>query len=91
MHGSFGVTFSLVYFQATGGSGQYSWASDATTIASVNTRGLLTTTTDTGMTQVRAHDSENSMHFGVAQVIKAFNNVSHLKTAPHDVIVRLLF
>ena len=57
-----------LYFQAAGGSGRYSWTSDATTIASVNTRGLLTTTTDTGVTEVKAHDSANAMHFGVAQV-----------------------
>ena len=53
---------------AAGGSGHYSWTSDVTSIASVNTRGLLTTATDTGMTEVKAHDSSNSMHFGVAQV-----------------------
>ena len=54
--------------QATGGSGQYSWTSDVTTVATVNARGLLTTTTDTGMTEVKAHDLENPMHFGIAQV-----------------------
>jgi hypothetical protein len=59
--------------KATGGSGRYSWTSDETNIASVNTRGLLTTTTDTGMTEVKAHDSENSMHYGLAQVRKFRN------------------
>ena len=39
-----------------------------TTIASVNARGLLTTTSETGMTEIKAHDSENSMHFGLVKV-----------------------
>ena len=39
-----------------------------TTIASVNARGLLKTTSETGMTEIKAHDSENSMHLGLAKV-----------------------
>ncbi|XP_046861323.1 nuclear pore membrane glycoprotein 210-like isoform X1 [Xenia sp. Carnegie-2017] len=54
--------------EATGGSGQYSWSSDATTIASVNIRGLLTTTADTGFTIVKAHDTENLLHYGQSKV-----------------------
>ena len=65
----FHFTTLVIYLQAAGGSGHYSWTSDAASIASVNTRGLLMTTTDTGMTEVKAHDSSNSMHFGVAQVL----------------------
>ena len=37
-------------------------------MATVSPRGLLTTTTDTGITEVKAHDLENPMHFGFAQV-----------------------
>ena len=58
----------MLLLQATGVSGQYSWTSDVTTVAPVNARGLLTTTTDTGMTGVKAHDLENPMHFGIVQV-----------------------
>ena len=54
--------------QATGGSGQYNWTSDVRTVATVNARGLFTTTTDTGMTEVKAHDLENPMNFSIAQV-----------------------
>ncbi|XP_046853530.1 nuclear pore membrane glycoprotein 210-like [Xenia sp. Carnegie-2017] len=50
------------------GSGQYSWPSDATTIASVNIRGLLTTTADTGFTIVKAHDTENLLHYVQSKV-----------------------
>ena len=39
-----------------------------TTIASVNAGGLRTTTSESGMTEIKAHDSENSMHFGLAKV-----------------------
>jgi hypothetical protein len=74
-----------LYFQAAGGSGRYSWTSDATTIASVNTRGLLTTTTDTGVTEVKAHDSANAMHFGVAQV----RQFSYLYIAYLCMLIRL--
>jgi len=63
------MTQHVSYLQAAGGSGHYSWTSDVTSIASVNTRGLLTTSTETGMTEVKAHDLSNSMHFGVAQVL----------------------
>lgn len=58
--------------KATGGSGVYSWSSDVDTIATVNNRGLLTTTADVGQTRVKAHDSKNSMHFGLAEVCSNF-------------------
>ena len=38
------------------------------TIATVNGRGLVTTTADTGFTSVKAHDSKNDRHFGLTEV-----------------------
>ena len=49
-------------------SSSYSWTFDVRTVATVNARGLFTTTTDTGMTEVKARDLENPMNFGIAQV-----------------------
>ena len=54
--------------KATGGSGVYTWLSDLDAIATVNARGVLTTSTETGVTLVKAHDAKNMKHFGVTKV-----------------------
>ncbi|EDO39640.1 predicted protein [Nematostella vectensis] len=54
--------------KAAGGSGSYIWTSSNASIASVNTKGIIMTTTSIGHTQVKASDTKNMDHFGTMEV-----------------------
>lgn len=59
----------VLQFQATGGSGNFSWSSSNTAVATVTVKGVMTTVSDIGVSVVYAHDLRNPLHFGQMKVI----------------------
>ncbi|KAF3860656.1 hypothetical protein F7725_000911 [Dissostichus mawsoni] len=53
---------------ATGGSGNFSWSSSITAVATVTVKGVMTTVSDIGVSVVYAHDLRNQLHFGQMKV-----------------------
>uniref|UniRef100_A0A7N8YDB4 Nucleoporin 210 n=1 Tax=Mastacembelus armatus TaxID=205130 RepID=A0A7N8YDB4_9TELE len=54
--------------KATGGSGNFSWSSSNTAVATVTVKGVMTTVSDIGISVVYAHDLRNRLHFGQMKV-----------------------
>uniref|UniRef100_A0A3Q3AS89 Nucleoporin 210 n=1 Tax=Kryptolebias marmoratus TaxID=37003 RepID=A0A3Q3AS89_KRYMA len=54
--------------KATGGSGNFSWSSSNTAVATVTVKGVMTTVSDIGVTVINAHDLRNPLHFGQMKV-----------------------
>lgn len=54
--------------KATGGSGNFSWSSSNTAVATVTVKGVMTTVSDIGVSVVYAHDLRNQLHFGQMKV-----------------------
>ncbi|KAM9342143.1 nuclear pore membrane glycoprotein 210 isoform 2-T2 [Pholidichthys leucotaenia] len=54
--------------KATGGSGNFSWTSSNTAVATVTVKGVMTTVSDIGVSIVYAHDLRNPLHFGQMKV-----------------------
>ncbi|XP_027875440.1 nuclear pore membrane glycoprotein 210 [Xiphophorus couchianus] len=54
--------------KATGGSGNFSWTSSNTDVATVTVKGAMTTVSDIGVTVIYAHDLRNPHHFGQMKV-----------------------
>nr|XP_015823657.2 nuclear pore membrane glycoprotein 210 isoform X1 [Nothobranchius furzeri] len=54
--------------KATGGSGNFSWSSSNTAVATVTVKGVMTTVSDIGVTGIYAHDLRNPLHFGQMKV-----------------------
>ncbi|XP_035995172.1 nuclear pore membrane glycoprotein 210 isoform X2 [Fundulus heteroclitus] len=54
--------------KATGGSGNFSWTSSNTAVATVTVKGVMTTVSDIGVTVIYAHDLRNPLHFGQMKV-----------------------
>ncbi|XP_054647663.1 nuclear pore membrane glycoprotein 210 isoform X2 [Dunckerocampus dactyliophorus] len=54
--------------KATGGSGNFSWSSSNTAVATVTVKGVMTTVSDVGVSVVFAHDLRNPLHFGQMKV-----------------------
>ncbi|KAM4737044.1 LOW QUALITY PROTEIN: nuclear pore membrane glycoprotein 210 [Anableps anableps] len=54
--------------KATGGSGNFSWTSSNTAVATVTMKGVMTTVSDVGVTVIYAHDLRNPLHFGQMKV-----------------------
>ncbi|XP_029011071.1 nuclear pore membrane glycoprotein 210 [Betta splendens] len=54
--------------KATGGSGNFSWSSSNTAVATVTVKGVMTTVSDIGVSVIYAHDLRNSLHFGHMKV-----------------------
>lgn len=54
--------------KATGGSGNFSWSSSNTAVATVTVKGVMTTVRDIGVSVVYAHDLRNRLHFGQMKV-----------------------
>ncbi|XP_047462867.1 nuclear pore membrane glycoprotein 210 isoform X2 [Mugil cephalus] len=54
--------------KATGGSGNFSWTSSNTAVATVTVKGVMTTVSDIGVSVVYAHDLRNPLHFGQMKV-----------------------
>uniref|UniRef100_A0A8C4EF40 Nucleoporin 210 n=1 Tax=Dicentrarchus labrax TaxID=13489 RepID=A0A8C4EF40_DICLA len=76
---------------ATGGSGNFSWSSSNTAVATVTVKGVMTTVSDIGVSVVYAHDLRNPLHFGqmkviMAQIIILINMNEQLWLFVHDYI-----
>ncbi|XP_061698487.1 nuclear pore membrane glycoprotein 210 isoform X2 [Syngnathoides biaculeatus] len=54
--------------KATGGSGNFSWSSSNTAVATVTVKGVMTTVSDIGVSTIYAHDMRNPLHFGEMKV-----------------------
>uniref|UniRef100_A0A8D3APS9 Nucleoporin 210 n=1 Tax=Scophthalmus maximus TaxID=52904 RepID=A0A8D3APS9_SCOMX len=54
--------------KATGGSGNFSWSSSNTAVATLTVKGVMTTVSDIGVSVVYAHDLRNPLHFGQMKV-----------------------
>lgn len=54
--------------KAIGGSGNFSWTSSNTAVATVTVKGVMTTVSDIGVTVIYAHDLRNPLHFGQMKV-----------------------
>ncbi|XP_068603355.1 nuclear pore membrane glycoprotein 210 [Brachionichthys hirsutus] len=54
--------------KAKGGSGNFSWSSSNTAVATVTVKGVMTTVSDVGVSAVYAHDLRNPFHFGQMKV-----------------------
>ncbi|XP_037539895.1 nuclear pore membrane glycoprotein 210 [Nematolebias whitei] len=54
--------------KAAGGSGNFSWSSSNTAVATVTVKGVMTTVSDIGVTAIYAHDLRNPLHFGQMKV-----------------------
>ncbi|XP_041954056.1 nuclear pore membrane glycoprotein 210 [Alosa sapidissima] len=54
--------------KATGGSGNFTWTSSNSAVATVTVKGVMTTISDIGMSVIYARDVRNSLHFGDMRV-----------------------
>ncbi|KAI4532567.1 hypothetical protein MG293_017832 [Ovis ammon polii] len=54
--------------KAHGGSGNFSWSSSSSMVATVTVKGVMTTGSDTGVSVIQAHDVQNPLHFGEMKV-----------------------
>ncbi|XP_071780679.2 nuclear pore membrane glycoprotein 210 isoform X1 [Centroberyx gerrardi] len=54
--------------KASGGSGNFSWSSSNTAVATVTVKGVMTTVSDIGVSVVYAHDVRNQLHYGQMKV-----------------------
>ncbi|XP_060793096.1 nuclear pore membrane glycoprotein 210 [Neoarius graeffei] len=54
--------------KASGGSGNFSWSSSNTAVATVTVKGVMTTVRDVGVSTVYAHDLRNPLHYGEMKV-----------------------
>ncbi|KAK3547680.1 hypothetical protein QTP86_026925 [Hemibagrus guttatus] len=54
--------------KVTGGSGNFSWSSSNTAVATVTVKGVMKTVRDIGVSTVYAHDLRNPLHYGEMKV-----------------------
>ncbi|KAL1249483.1 hypothetical protein QQF64_020488, partial [Cirrhinus molitorella] len=54
--------------KATGGSGNFSWSSTNSAVATVTVKGMMTTVRDVGVSVIYAHDMRNPLHYGDMKV-----------------------
>ncbi|XP_072288276.1 nuclear pore membrane glycoprotein 210-like, partial [Pyxicephalus adspersus] len=54
--------------QVQGGSGNFTWSSSNTAVATITVKGLMKTGDDIGVSVIRARDVQNSLHFGEMKV-----------------------
>uniref|UniRef100_A0A673CGL2 BIG2 domain-containing protein n=1 Tax=Sphaeramia orbicularis TaxID=375764 RepID=A0A673CGL2_9TELE len=66
--GSQRTFFFCCVIQASGGSGNFSWSSSNTAVATVTVKGVMTTVSDIGISTIYAHDLRNPLHFGQMKV-----------------------
>ena len=62
------VLTQAVLLQASGGSGNFSWASSNVAVATVTVKGVMKTVRDIGVSDVNAHDVRNPLHYGHMKV-----------------------
>uniref|UniRef100_A0A8C6RJI4 Nucleoporin 210 n=1 Tax=Nannospalax galili TaxID=1026970 RepID=A0A8C6RJI4_NANGA len=73
--------------KAHGGSGNFSWSSSSSMVATVTVKGVMTTGSDTGLSVIQAHDVQNPLHFGEMKVYVI--EPSSMKFAPCQVEARV--
>uniref|UniRef100_A0A673IZ54 Nuclear pore membrane glycoprotein 210-like n=1 Tax=Sinocyclocheilus rhinocerous TaxID=307959 RepID=A0A673IZ54_9TELE len=54
--------------KVTGGSGNFSWSSTNSAVATVTVKGVMTTVRDVGVSVIYAHDMRNPLHYGDMKV-----------------------
>uniref|UniRef100_A0A4W4F2H8 BIG2 domain-containing protein n=1 Tax=Electrophorus electricus TaxID=8005 RepID=A0A4W4F2H8_ELEEL len=54
--------------KASGGSGNFSWSSSNSAVATVTVKGVMTTVRDVGASTIYAHDLRNPLHYGEMKV-----------------------
>ncbi|XP_077584336.1 nuclear pore membrane glycoprotein 210-like [Stigmatopora nigra] len=54
--------------KASGGSGNFSWSSSNTSVATVTDKGVMTTASDIGVSIIHAHDMHSPLYFGEMMV-----------------------
>uniref|UniRef100_A0A8C2GK98 Nucleoporin 210 n=1 Tax=Cyprinus carpio TaxID=7962 RepID=A0A8C2GK98_CYPCA len=54
--------------KVTGGSGNFSWSSTNSAVATVTVKGVMTTFRDVGVSGIYAHDMRNPLHYGDMKV-----------------------
>uniref|UniRef100_A0A8C3YLS0 Nucleoporin 210 n=1 Tax=Catagonus wagneri TaxID=51154 RepID=A0A8C3YLS0_9CETA len=54
--------------KAHGGSGNFTWSSSSSMVATVTVKGVMTTGSDIGLSVIQAHDVQNPLHFGEMKV-----------------------
>uniref|UniRef100_A0A8C2CM22 Nucleoporin 210 n=1 Tax=Cyprinus carpio TaxID=7962 RepID=A0A8C2CM22_CYPCA len=54
--------------KVTGGSGNFSWSSTNSAVATVTVKGVMTTVRDVGVSGIYAHDMRNPLHYGDMKV-----------------------
>uniref|UniRef100_A0A8C2A4L6 Nucleoporin 210 n=1 Tax=Cyprinus carpio TaxID=7962 RepID=A0A8C2A4L6_CYPCA len=55
--------------KVTGGSGNFSWSSTNSAVATVTVKGVMTTFRDVGVSGIYAHDMRNPLHYGDMKVM----------------------
>lgn len=65
------INMMLSLFQVTGGSGNFSWSSTNSAVATVTVKGVMTTVRDVGVSGIYAHDMRNPLHYGDMKVMPA--------------------
>lgn len=65
-------------WQASGGSGNFSWSSSNKAVATVTVKGVMTTVSDIGVSVVYAHDLRNPLHFGQMKVRSGWEVAQYL-------------
>ncbi|KAM9592535.1 nuclear pore membrane glycoprotein 210 [Trichechus inunguis] len=73
--------------QAHGGSGNFSWSSSSSVVATVTVKGVMTTGSDTGLSVIQARDVQNPLHFGEMKVYVI--EPSNMEFAPCQVEARV--
>ncbi|KFO36369.1 Nuclear pore membrane glycoprotein 210 [Fukomys damarensis] len=73
--------------KAHGGSGNFSWLSSSSMVATVTVKGVMTTGSDIGLSVIQAHDVQNPLHFGEMKVYVI--EPSSMEFAPCQVEVRV--
>ncbi|EHB06293.1 Nuclear pore membrane glycoprotein 210 [Heterocephalus glaber] len=73
--------------EAHGGSGNFSWSSSSSMVATVTVKGTMTTGSDIGLSVIQAHDVQNPLHFGEMKVYVI--EPSSMEFAPCQVEVRV--
>uniref|UniRef100_A0A7N4NSS5 Nucleoporin 210 n=1 Tax=Sarcophilus harrisii TaxID=9305 RepID=A0A7N4NSS5_SARHA len=54
--------------KAHGGSGNFTWSSSSHIVATVTVKGVMTTSSDIGVSVIQAHDVQNPLHYGDMKV-----------------------
>ncbi|KAG2470429.1 PO210 protein, partial [Polypterus senegalus] len=80
---------SSVVDQANGGSGNFSWFSSKHAVAMVTFKGVITSGIEEGVSVIRAHDTQNPLHYGEMKVYVIEPVGIEFTTCPVEALVGL--